>query len=509
MKLRLAILGMTLWLAFNAGTAESQTALEAARSYRDQHGADILRDFATLLALPNVASDSSGIRKNASYLVTQFAKRGAAMELLELPGAPPVVYGRLDAPGARQTLGIYVHYDGQPVDASTWTRGPWTPSLFTEAIEAGGKPRDFPAPGETMGKEWRLYARSAGDDKAPFVAWLTAIDALEAAGLTRTSNLLFLFEGEEEAGSPHLGEYLETFAERFPVDAWLFCDGPVHQSRKMQLVFGVRGVTGLDITLYGAVRGLHSGHYGNWAPNPAMDLARLLASMKDDVGNVSIEGFYDSMEPLSDSERQALHTVPELEGDLARELGLARTEGKGTLTESILFPALNVNGLASAQVGDKSRNVIPATATATLDIRLVKGNVPEHMLDLVEAHIRKQGYFIVREDPDMTTRLAHGRIAKVVRKGGYPAVRTSMDHPFVQRLVEAARNATAGDLVLMPSMGGSLPLYLFTQRWDVPVVIVPIANHDDNQHAADENLRVANLWDGIDLMGAILTMNSP
>ncbi len=221
-----------------------------------------------------------------------------------------------------------------------------------------------------------------------------------------------------------------------------------------------------------------------------------------------IDGFYDTVEPIGPREREALRDFPDPDEQLKRELGLTWTEGEPqTLAERLLLPSLTIRGLASGNTGALARNVIPSTATATLGVRLVKGNDPEHMLDLVEAHIRGQGYHIVREAPDNETRLAHDRVAKVVRRGsGYPAARTRMDLAIVQDVIGAARAASAGRLVLKPSSGGSLPLYLFTQGLGKPAIMVPIANHDDNQHAPDENLRVWNLWYGIELYGALLTM---
>ncbi len=430
-----------------------------------------------------------------------------AAELWTIEGAPPIVYGALDVPGATRTLGIYVHYDGQPVDESQWSHPPWSPTLYTAAIEEGGTPRELPSAGEPIDPEWRLYARGAGDDKAPLAALFGALDALAEAGLTPTSSFRFLFEGEEEAGSDHLGEYLEAHRDELDVDLWLICDGPVHQSRRPQLVFGVRGYTALEITVYGAGRYLHSGHYGNWAPNPAMHLARLLASMKDASGNVTIEGFYDSTAAVGAEEREAMAALPDYDDALRRELGLAATEAENApLAERLMIPSLNVHGMSSAAVGAAARNVIPTEATAGIDIRLAKGNDPHEMLDLVEAHIRRQGYRIVRDAPDAATRLAHPRIARVVRRPGYPAARTAVGLPVVEPIVDAARRASPEPVVLVPTMGGSLPLYLFTELLDRPIVIVPIANHDDNQHAPDENLRLANLWYGIDLMGELLTL---
>ncbi|MEE8115467.1 MAG: M20/M25/M40 family metallo-hydrolase [Gemmatimonadales bacterium] len=485
-----------------------QDGLALMREYRAAHGPRILADFAELLSLPTVAADSVGIRRTARYIRDALRARGIETELLEIPGVPPVVYGEWRVPGATRTLGLYVHYDGQPVDTSRWRHGPWTPTLYTRAMEHGGTPRPLPAAGEAVDPEWRIYARSAGDDKAPIGALLPVLAAFRERGVMPTSNLIFFFEGEEEAGSANLHRYLDKFRDRLDdIDVWLFLDGPVHQSGRPLITLGVRGVTGMEITVYGATRPLHSGHYGNWAPVPGQMLAHLLASMKAEDGTVLVEGFYDSVEPIGPAERDALARMPRYDEQLKRELGLAWTEGGGeALAERLLLPSLTVRGLASGNVGPLARNVIPATATATLGIRLVKGNDPEVMLDLVEAHIRRQGYHIVREDPDHETRLRYPRIVKVARGSGYPAARTEMDLDIVRQIIAAAERAAGNALVLVPALGGSLPLYLFTDVLGKPAVIVPVANHDDNQHAPDENLRIANLWYAIDLYGALLTM---
>ena len=483
------------------------TPIDAARNYREAKGAAILADFAELLAIPNVASDSASIHRNAEYIKAEFEERGVAMELLKVPGAPPIVYGEILVPDAEHTLAIYVHYDGQPADSTNWTHHPWQPTLYTAQIQDGGAPRPLPEQGEPIDPEWRLYARSAGDDKAPITALLAVLDAFRENDIPITSNIKFFFEGEEEAGSARLGAYLERYREKLDdIDLWLFCDGPVHQSRRPQLVFGVRGVTGMELTVYGANRSLHSGHYGNWAPVPGTRLANLLASMKDETGKILIDGFYDTVDPIGDEERAALAQLPDYDPRIRENLGLAESEeGNAPMAERLLLPTLTVRGLSSGNTGALARNVIPSTATASLGIRLVKGNDPEHMKDLVEAHIRKQGYHIVREDPDQETRLRHPKIVKITRGGGYPAARTSMDLPLAQKLFEAVQLAAGDTAFRVPALGGSLPLYLFTDVLHKPAVIVPIANHDNNQHAPDENLRIANLWYGIDLYAAILS----
>jgi acetylornithine deacetylase/succinyl-diaminopimelate desuccinylase-like protein len=423
------------------------------------------------------------------------------------------VLGRLDVPGATRTLGIYVHYDGQAVDPSNWTHPPFEPTLYTASMASGGVPRPLPGIGEPVDPEWRIYARSAGDDKAPIAALMPVLRSFDEAGVRPTSNLVFLFDGEEEAGSPNLVRFMALAGDRVAdVDIWLFFDGPAHQSGRPQLTFGVRGAMGMEVTVYGALRNLHSGHYGNWAPDTGNILARLLTSMKDEQGRVLVEGWYDTVDPIGEEERAALRGMPDWDGRLRRELGLAWTEGEPeTLAERLLVPALNVRGITSGNTGRLARNVIPNTAVASLGIRLVKGNDPGHLRQLVVDHIERQGFTVVSEDPDLETRLRHPKIAKVTGGGGSVAARTSMANPFAQSVVAAASAAAdrafgEGALVLAPGMGGTLPLTPFTEVAGKPAIVVPIANHDNNQHAPDENLRIGNLWYAIDLYSALLTM---
>jgi acetylornithine deacetylase/succinyl-diaminopimelate desuccinylase-like protein len=265
-------------------------------------------------------------------------------------------------------------------------------------------------------------------------------------------------------------------------------------------------VTSLEVTVYGAIRELHSGHYGNWAPVPGRLLAELIASMYHPDGSVTVEGFYRTVEPLDELSRAALAALPSFDDELRRELGLAATEGGARLDERILQPSLTVHGLRSADVGAGARNTIPSQAVASLGIRLVKGNDVAHMQGLIEAHIRRQGFHLVRDEPDRATRLAHAKIARVVRGRGYPAARTRMDDPHAQAVITGARRVAGDELLLVPGLGGSLPLYLFTDVLGKPSITVPVANHDNNQHAANENLRIANLWYAMDLYAALLTM---
>ncbi|HST22213.1 MAG TPA: M20/M25/M40 family metallo-hydrolase, partial [Blastocatellia bacterium] len=334
-----------------------------------------------------------------------------------------------------------------------------------------------------------------------------ALDALKSANKKPTVNLKFFFDGEEEAGSPNLEDIVKRNAALLNADVWLCADGPVHQTRKPLIYFGARGIVTVNVTVYGATRALHSGHYGNWSPNPAMRLAKLLAGMKDDSGRVLIEGFYSDVQPLGEEEKQALKDMPATDAELMRELGLAATDGAGrTLVEMINEPSLNIDGLRSEDVGSNSRTVIPSEATATIDMRLVKGIDPRRQVERLIAHIKKQGYFVVSAEPDKATRLAHPMIARVTSVDGYRAVRTPIGLPIAKKIISAVERALGQKPVLAPTLGGSVPLYIFEDTTRAPQIGVPIVNHDNNQHSSNENLRLQNLWDGIEIFAALMTM---
>jgi len=483
--------------------------VQEVRDYRMDHEDRIVRELAEFLAIPNVASDTPNIQKNAEHLREMLEARGVETHLLPITGRGPVVFGKLIAPEATRTVIFYAHYDGQPVDPAAWTDGtPFEPVLRSDAIEAGGKRIPFP---ENSAKhpavyknDWRIYARSSSDDKSPIVALLAALDALRAKQIPLKVNLKVIFEGEEEAGSTNLAHTLELHKNLLGADLLITADGPVHQSGRQLVFFGNRGDIGLDITVYGPVRALHSGHYGNWAPNPAMELSRLLSSMKDTDGRVLIDGYYDDVTPLSDLEKKALTEMPVNDADLERELGIAKPEGSGKkLVELLQEPSLNIRGLSSAYVGDHAQNVVPDKAEASLDARLVKGEDPTNKFEQIVAFIKKQGYFVIDREPTMEERRTHALIAKVIDQGGYRASRTAMDLPASKVLAKVVQDATGNDTVIAPTLGGSVPMYIF-EDLGLPWIGVPIANYDNHQHSSDENLRLGHLWRGMEIYAVIL-----
>jgi acetylornithine deacetylase/succinyl-diaminopimelate desuccinylase-like protein len=316
--------------------------------------------------------------------------------------------------------------------------------------------------------------------------------------------LKVIFEGEEEAGSTNLQRTLEAHKNLLGADVLITGDGPVHPSGRPLIFFGNRGDVGLDITVYGPVRALHSGHYGNWAPNPAMELSRLLAAMKDANGSVLIDGYYDDVVPLSPLEKEWLAKMPDNDAELERELGIAKPEGGGNkLVELLQQPSLNIRGLSSAYVGEHAQNVVPDKAEASIDARLVKGEDPGKKYEQIVGFIRKQGYFVVDREPTMDQRRSHALIAKIVDEGGYRASRTAMDLPVSKAMIQLVQDATKGETVIAPGLGGSVPMYIF-EDLGMPWIGVPIVNYDNHQHSSDENLRLGHLWNGIELYAAIL-----
>jgi acetylornithine deacetylase/succinyl-diaminopimelate desuccinylase-like protein len=498
-------------LAFGQKAASPTPAqvVEAVRAYRMENENRIVRELSEFLAIPNIASDTPNIQKNAAHLVEMLEARGIETHLLPITGRGPVVFGKLISPEAKRTVVFYAHYDGQPVDPAAWTDGaPFEPVLRSAAIEAEGKRIPFPGSGAgargAYKDDWRIYARSASDDKSPIVALLAALDALRAKAVPLAVNLKVILEGEEEAGSPNLQRTLELHKNLLGADLLITADGPVHQSGRPLVFFGSRGDIGMDITVFGPVRALHSGHYGNWAPNPAMVLSRLLASMRDEDGRVLIAGFYDDVTPLGEAEKKALAAMPDNDADLERELGIAKPEGAGKkLVELIMEPSLNVRGLRSAYVGPQAQNVVPDRAEASLDARLVRGEDPQKKFDQIAEFVRRQGFYVIDHEPTMEERRTHARIAKMIYEGGYRASRTAMDLPVSQALVKVVEDATEESAVIAPTLGGSVPMYIF-EDLGLPWIGVPIVNYDNHQHSSDENLRLGHFWRGMEIYGAIL-----
>jgi acetylornithine deacetylase/succinyl-diaminopimelate desuccinylase-like protein len=470
----------------------------------------LLKEYLDFLAIPNIMGDSVNIHRNAAFIKNMMQQRGIKTEVLTLPvkGASPLVYGEVLVPGATTTIGFYAHYDGQPVNPAQWAKGlePFKPQLTTDRLDRGGKMIENNTLPANVPDAWRIYGRGSSDDKAGVFAIIAAYEMFTKSGQMPKANLKFIFEGEEEAGSINLGQYFRQHQSKLKTDLWIICDGPRHVSGRKQLVFGVRGDVNADLTLYASARPLHSGNYGNWAPNPAMRLAQLLAGMKDEKGMVTIPGFYDDVVPLTKEEKEAIQNIPDVTGTLRDELAMINPDGDGRSFQELLnIPTLNINGMAAANVGSMASNIIPAEAKAVLDMRLVKGNTVEGQFNKVKRYIESKGYHVLDHEPSMEERKQYPLIAKfTMRSGGYPAQKTSMSLPMAAKVIAAIQTTTPDPVIKQPTVGGSLPLYIFETILQSPPVTIGIVNYDNNQHAENENVLIKYLLEGIVTMASVM-----
>ena len=487
--------------AAGAGAAKLR---DAVRGWRKAHEQAIVADFVTFLSIPDVATNVADVDRNAAYLEAQLRARGFATRLLTaVPGTPASVFAERQVAGARRTVIFYAHYDGQPVGQKGWITRPFEPSMRTALPEA--RPVDWQHAPAPLDPEWRLFARASGDDKASIQAMLTALDALQANGMRPSVNIKLLYEGEEEQGSPHFSALVSRSLDLLKADLLIMGDGPMHQSGRQMVNFGNRGITSLTLTVYGATRPLHDGHYGSWAPSPAVMIAHLIASLRDEDGHILIPHFYDDVAPVSAADRAALAAMPAVESDLRRSLGLGRNVGPERLADGYLAPTLNVRAIHAGDEGPAAANAIATHADAALDFRLAPGETPRHTRELLESYLTSAGWFIVRSDPTLETRLAHPRVVKVLwEEGGAAATKTPLDLPACKAVVASIGRVVGYQPIELPLVGASSGMADIVDQLHVPMVGVSIANYDDNQHAENENLRLGNLWDGIEVYAGLL-----
>jgi acetylornithine deacetylase/succinyl-diaminopimelate desuccinylase-like protein len=487
-----------------------------------------LPEFFEMLSLPNDSINAEDIRRNADWLEAAFRKRGFVTQ--QLPnGGKPLVFAEYPRkqPNARTIL-FYMHFDGMPVIPEQWSqKSPWTAVLRQRIANSAPTPLPTLTPSRTgvqpsweeidrnkalsekLDPEWRVFARSSSDDKGPIMMLLTAFDVLKAAALEPAINVKVLLDSEEEKGSPTIGAVAKANRDLLRADGIVIHDGPMHASNQPTIIFGNRGNTVVQLVVYGPKTPLHSGHYGNYAPNPAQRLAALLASMKDEDGRVSIAGYYDGVK-LTEGERKIMSAVPDDEPALLKRFGIARPESVGrNLQEALQYPSLNIRGMESAAVGDKGANIVPSKAVAELDLRTTPGAGPSYLVGLIEKHVQARGYHLSNGEPSDEERAKYGKIASLTVARGSAAAFTPLDSPigtWVQTtFAEIFRDGGEGaKTVRIRMMGGSVPTDKLVEALDLPFVIVPLVNPDNNQHSFDENLRIGHLLNGTRALTGLL-----
>ena len=472
-------------------------------------------EYLDLLAIPDVADNAADIQRNAAFLQRAFEKRGFAAQLLPNPANRPLVLAKLAGPAGAKTILFYIHFDGQPIVPEEWAQ----PSPFGPIV----KRRDADGTWQTVDREalmakpldpeLRVFARAASDDKAPIMMMLTAVDLLKASGKAPAVNVSVILDSEEEIGSPSLAGVVASNAALFKSDALVILDGPAHPSGRPTLVFGNRGITQAKLVVYGPRAPLHSGHFGNYAPNPAFRLATLLAGMKDDEGRVRIPGYYDGV-ALTDADRAEMAASGDDEAALKKRIGIARAESVGaTYQESLQYPSLNVRGMASASVGAKTANIVPSEATAELDFRTTPETDGRHLFELVKHYIESQGYHLVDGLPTDADRATYDKLASFTLRSVQKAERTPTDSPLGRWAYGAVHSERGPNPALDPvrirMMGGTVPTDVLVEALHLSFVMVPTVNADNNQHAHDENMRVGNMVSGTETIYTLLTTPYP
>src|SRR4051812_12309283 len=493
------------WLACAAVPALAQAPLSPQAAQKLAQGT--LREYLELLALPSDSQVAADIQKNAAFLEQAFKKRGFSVRQLENKGKP-MVYAEWPkkAPGAKTVL-FYMHMDAQPVVPAEWSQpNPWIPVV--KKRNAAGKWEVVDTNllfQDKLDPELRVFARCASDDKAPIVMFLAAFDGLKQAGLEPAINVKVILDSEEERGSPSIPAVVTANKALLQSDAIVIHDGPRHASERPTLVFGNRGATRVTLVVHGPKQPLHSGHYGNYVPNPAIRLARLIGSMKDDQGRVTIPGYYDRVK-LTEAEQKILADTGDDEAAIRRRTGIKTAERVGgTLQESIQYPSLNVRGMAAASVGEKASNIIPHQATAEFDLRTTPESPPDYLFGLLKKYVESQGYHLVAGAPTDEDRATYDKLATLTMGSGGRAVRTPLESPLGKWAYQVLKHtSTSGEPVRIRMMGGSVPTDSLVQILGAPFVIVPLVNGDNNQHTFDENMRVGHYVDGVQTITGLL-----
>jgi acetylornithine deacetylase/succinyl-diaminopimelate desuccinylase-like protein len=438
-------------------------------AYVDAHRQDFLDRLIDYVRRPSISAHGLGIAEVAAYIADVMNRLGLAARIIPTDGWPMVLAERNDVPGAPTVL-LYGHYDVQPPDPlEEWVSPPFEPTI----------------------RDGRLYARGVGDNKGQHFAQIMALESLLACRGALPCNVKVLLEGEEEIGSPQMPHFVRAHRDELHADLVITSDGPVDVDGRARLRFGVRGVLSFELQARGANRDLHSGNWGGVAPNPIWTLVHLLGTMKNDRGIVTIDGFYDNVDPPTEMERETLENLPIDVDGVMRMLDLETLDeprARGFYERLSSWPTFTINGLHGGYGGPGSKTVLPHEAFAKCDIRLVESQTADEVFAKVEAHVRR-----------------HAPAVRVIRQGSMDPSKTRIDSPYTEPIRRGIAAGQGEEPLLVPAMGGSLPDYVFTKTLGIPAFGVPYANADEANHAPNENLEIERFYKGIKTGTAMLT----
>jgi len=491
------LLSLLLLISFYMGYSQDSIVIKS----KVANAISELREF---VSIPNDALNADDIDTNLYWLRKKFTERGFNSSILETEGLP-LFFAALPMDDNKPTILFYMHLDGQSVDATKWDQpDPYKVTLKSKNGESWTT-ESFTDLSDDINYDWRLFGRSTSDDKGPIVMFLNAMDILKKENVEIPYNVKVILDSEEEKSSAPLPKAVRTYKDLLKADFLVINDGPVHVSGKPTIVYGCRGITSLSITTYGPLKPQHSGHYGNYAPNPGFQLAQLLATMKDSDGRVRIKGYYDGI-TLDDATLDILKSVPDNVDEINSNLAISNPEKVGSFyQESLQYPSLNIRGLGSAWIGEQARTIVPATATAELDLRLVPESDGTRLKSLVKEHIKNEGFHVINSVPTIDDRLKYDKIATVIEGSVTDAFRTDLDNPFGDVIVNRMEDTFGEKPVQIRIMGGTVPISPFINELKIPSFILPMVNPDNNQHSPNENLKIGQIAYGIELFYTLLS----
>lgn len=472
-------------------------------------GIESIESFREFLSIKNDANFKNEMKPLIEWGINNFKKYGFEVERLETPELPLLLASKVISEDLN-TLLIYLQFDGQPVDNSKWDQENPYKAVLKEKIDNEYRIIDWSRLDnitfdDIKKEDLRIFARSASDAKGPVMMIINALEIMKRNNIELEYNLKVIMDFEEEISSPNLADAVKKYSSKLKSDALLIFDGPKHPSNLPTLTFGARGISDITLITYGPIVPQHSGHFGNYAPNPVFRMSEILSSMKDPNGRVTIPGFYDGIE-LDEKTLKILAEVPDDEEKMMNDMQFKKPDNVGkNYQESIQYPSINVRGIESGWVREEVRTIVPSECIAEIDVRLVLESDPIRLHNLIKSHIQELGYYVIDRRPTKDERLKHNKIVTFVSSFDYDAFRTDIESEIGKWLVKSLKKTFGIEPVKKRTSGGSVPISPFVNTLGIPAVTVPTVNQDNNQHSPNENIKIENYITGIETYLGILT----
>lgn len=451
-----------------------------------------LREF---LSIPNNGLDSTQIQNNLNWSKSTLKDLGFAVKEITTQGVPVLLAEKKLASNLPTVL-FYLQIDGQAVDPSQWDQeNPYRAVLKIKNKEGEWEHADWEE--KKWDKDSYIFARSASDSKGPAMALISAFQILKDKSIALKYNIKVLLDFQEEVGSPTLPEMVVKNKDLLKADYLFIMDGARHLSNKPTLTFGARGIATATWRVFGPKVPLHSGQYGNYAPNPVFEAAKVIGQLKDTTGKVTLEGFYEGVK-ISSKDQEFLNAIEENEIVTNKRLGISKRDAIGNgYQESLQYPSLNIRGIKAAWVGTQVRTIIPSEVIVEIDMRLVPESDGKTLMESLKKRIQEEGYYLVDSLPTDQQRAMHPKLANFTYKLGSKPFRTPMDGPIATLLSSSMKKVFGDEFILMRTTGGSQPIAPFISTLDIPAVSIRIPNPDNNIHSPNENIRIGNYLEGI------------